>query len=82
MALNIKDPEAHRLAQELTEVTGRSMTEAVTQALKDALAKTSRATEPRLEQLEQIALHCAALPLQDERSADEILGYNDVGLAE
>lgn len=58
------------------------MTQAVTQALRDAVEKTSRTTEPRLEQLEQIALHCAALPLQDERSADEILAYNEKGVAE
>ena len=30
MALNIKNPEAHRLAHELAEATGGSLTEAVT----------------------------------------------------
>ena len=35
--LNIKDPEAHRLAKELAAVEGTTMTEAVTSALRGAL---------------------------------------------
>lgn len=33
-----------------------------------------------MDELESIAEHCAGLPLGDERSADEILGYRDDGL--
>jgi antitoxin VapB len=33
--LNIKDPEAHRLAQEIAQETGESMTRAVTEALRE-----------------------------------------------
>ncbi|MCP4743371.1 MAG: type II toxin-antitoxin system VapB family antitoxin [Actinomycetales bacterium] len=40
--LNIKDPEAHRLAAELAAVEGTTMTGAVTQALRDALAERHR----------------------------------------
>lgn len=40
--LNIKDPEAHRLAAELAQVDGTTMTGAVTQALRDALAARRR----------------------------------------
>ena len=35
MALNIKDPEAHRLAKEIAAATGASMTEVVTEALRE-----------------------------------------------
>jgi antitoxin VapB len=35
MSLNIKDPEAHRLAQALAEATGETMTRAVTEALRE-----------------------------------------------
>jgi antitoxin VapB len=35
MSLNIKNPEAYRLAQELAELTGESMTTAVTEALRE-----------------------------------------------
>ena len=37
MSLKIKNQEAHRLAQQLARVTGESMTEAVTTAIKDRL---------------------------------------------
>lgn len=35
MSLNIKHPEAHRLAKELAAATGASMTEVVTEALRE-----------------------------------------------
>jgi antitoxin VapB len=35
MALNIKSEEAHRLARELAELTGESMTVAVTAAVRE-----------------------------------------------
>ena len=38
MSLNIKNPETYRLAVELAQRTGTSMTEAVTEALRDKLA--------------------------------------------
>ena len=40
--LNSKDPEAHRLAAELAAVKGTTMTGAVTQDLRDALAERHR----------------------------------------
>lgn len=35
MSLNIKDPEAHRLAQAIAAATGETMTRAVTEALRE-----------------------------------------------
>lgn len=35
MSLNIKDPEAHRLAKAVQRETGETMTHAVTQALRE-----------------------------------------------
>jgi antitoxin VapB len=32
------------------------------------------------DELEQIAEHCASLPVLDSRRAEEILGYDEVGL--
>jgi antitoxin VapB len=40
--------------------------------------KTARRRLP--DRLDQIARHCAALPVVRERPADEILGYGDRGL--
>jgi antitoxin VapB len=82
MALNIRNAEAERLATELVKQTGESKTEAVTKALRDRLARVRRErTKRRLaDELEEIAEHCASLPVLDGRSAEEILGYNEVGL--
>jgi antitoxin VapB len=42
MSLNIKDPETHKLAQELARETGQSMTKAVTEALREQLDQVRR----------------------------------------
>lgn len=42
MSLNIKDPEAHRLAQAIARITGESMTHIVTEALRDRYAQIER----------------------------------------
>ena len=42
MSLNIKDPDAHRMAQAISRATGESMTRVVTQALRERLAKIER----------------------------------------
>jgi antitoxin VapB len=39
VSLNIKDPEAHRLAQAIARSTGESMTRVVTEALRERFAK-------------------------------------------
>jgi antitoxin VapB len=82
MALNIRNPEAERLAAELARQTGETKTEAVTKALRDRLARVRRARSRRrlADELEDIAEHCASLPVLDPRSADEILGYDEHGL--
>jgi antitoxin VapB len=42
MSLSIKDPEAHRLAQAISQATGESMTRVVTEALRERFAKIER----------------------------------------
>jgi len=82
MALNIRNPEAERLAEALAKLTGETKTQAVTQALRDRLARLRREkTRRRLaDELEEIARHCAGLPVRDSRRPDEILGYDNEGL--
>jgi len=82
MALNIRNPEAEKLATELARATGESKTEAVTKALRDRLVRVRlERTKRRLaDELEQIAEHCARLPVLDRRRAEEILGYDESGL--
>lgn len=82
MALNIRNPETERLATDLAKLAGETRTEAVTQALRDRLARLrrERACGPLAEELARIATHCASLPVLDSRTAEEILGYDDKGL--
>jgi antitoxin VapB len=82
MALNIRNSEAERLASELARQTGESKTEAVTKALRDRLMRVRRErTKRRLaDELEEIAEHCANLPVLDARRAEEILGYDERGI--
>ena len=42
MSLNIKDPEAHRLAQQIARATGETMTRVVTEALRERLSRLER----------------------------------------
>ncbi len=84
MPLNIKNSEAHGLAKELADLTGESITKAVTQALRDALIKARMrhrdSTQRLVSELDEITAHCAALPVLDSRSPEEILGYDERGL--
>ena len=82
MALNIRNAEAEQLAAELAKRTGETKTEAVTKALRDRLARIRRELSGRrlADELEEIAKHCASLPVLDNRAADEILGYGEDGL--
>ena len=82
MALNIRNREAEQLAEVLARLTGETKTEAVTRALRDRLARLRRERSRRslADQLDEIALHCAALPVRDTRSPEDILGYDEHGL--
>jgi antitoxin VapB len=82
MALNIRNPEVERLAAELAKWTGESKTEAVAKALRDRLERVKRERSKRssAEELEEIAKRCASLPVLDNRSAEEILEYDEFGL--
>ncbi len=82
MSLNIKNPEAHRLARKLADATGESLTEAVTVSLRERLASVQRHPEPAgLEAaVAEIQDFVAALPDRDLRCAEEILGDDERGL--
>lgn len=82
MPLNIRNKQTEQLAAELAKLTGESKTEAVTQALRERLERTRRMrTKRRLsDEIEEIAKHCAALPVLDHRSSDDIIGYDQNGV--
>jgi len=84
MALSIRDPETDRLARELAALTGESMTEAIRTALEERLAREKRAREAEIarkrERINAIVEHCSSLPVLDDRSPEEIMGYDENGL--
>jgi antitoxin VapB len=61
VSLNIKGPEAHALAARLAKKTGETMTEAVTTALRERLARLEQKPgfdEALYEKLKAIAADC------------------------
>lgn len=78
MSLNIKNEEAHRLAQELAALTGESMTTAVTEAMRERLKRVK--SKGIAERILKIARESAAL-LNGKRlpDIDELL-YDERGL--
>lgn len=81
MALSIKSDEADRMARELAAETGESLTEAVEIALRERLDRehAKRAVSMRTR-LARLAADVAALPVADNRSPEEIIGYDQAGL--
>ena len=75
MALNIRNSETEHLANELSQLTGETKTEVVRKALsmRLQLLKQQKETEGLAEELNEIAEHCAKLPVLDKRNGDEIL---------
>ena len=82
MALNIRNRETELLATALSRLTGETKTQAVTKALADRLARLhrERARRSLADDLDEIARHCACLPVRDPRTGDEILDYDEHGV--
>jgi antitoxin VapB len=82
MGLNIKNREAHLMAEELSKLTGESMTTAVTIALRERLNRVRQQKSLGLaDRLLAIGKDCAVRLKEPFRSADhgEIL-YDERGL--
>jgi antitoxin VapB len=61
MSLNIKNPKAHELAERIASLTGETLTQAVTTALSERLARleqTADLDEAVYRKLRQIAADC------------------------
>ncbi|MCG2587395.1 type II toxin-antitoxin system VapB family antitoxin [Rhodohalobacter sulfatireducens] len=82
MALSIKNSEVDRLARELSDITGETITEAIAKALKERLEReTGKPKGKQLrEEIERIQNRIHRLTCLDERSDEEILGYDKHGL--
>ena len=82
MGMNIKNDETQKLAHELSELTGESMTAAVTEAVRERLERVRNSQGAGLaDRLLRIGKDCAAHLKEPFKSADhgDIL-YDEQGL--
>jgi len=79
--LNIKNPEARELATELSRLTGQTVTQVVTTALREKLdrERKQRNRAGLAEQLMAIGREFSRFPVKDPRDHGEML-YDDDGL--
>ena len=79
--MSIKSDEADRLARQLAAETGETLTEAVETALRERLDREhARQVASMRTRLERLAADVAALRVADDRTPEEIIGYDDTGL--
>jgi antitoxin VapB len=85
MALNIKNPETERLARELARRRKQGITEVLTDVLRKEVERERRKPsrqdyEAFKRGIDEIVAHFNSLPVLDDRTDDEILGYDEQGL--
>ncbi len=71
MSLNIKNKETHQLATELADLTGETLTKAVTEALRERLERIRKQRQKvTASELLEIGRRCAAHMKQPVSSLD------------
>lgn len=82
MSINLKNDRTDRLARELAATTGESLTDAITIAIAERLERERRVRgqSARLAEILRLADEFQNLPVLDDRTPDEILGYDENGL--
>ncbi len=81
VSLNIKNEQAHVLAARLARITGESLTEAVTVALRDRLERARGDRGALAARLLEIGRDCAAQVKSRPRARDHAaMLYDDNGL--
>ena len=83
MPLNIKDERTHEMARKLAALTGETMTKAVKTAIEERLARCEKPPRKRrgiADKLNRLAEYYSSLPVLDNRTPDEIIGYDEFGL--
>lgn len=79
-SLSVQDPQAHRLAQAIAKATGETITNVVTEALRDRYARLqSRSSKASVEELLAISKRSAAHVKRAYLDHAELL-YDEHGL--
>lgn len=83
MGIFIRKPEAEAKIRELAERTGESLTDAVERAVEERLLRVGppqKKGRVDRKKLAELLAYFDSLPVDDPRSADEILEYDEYGL--
>jgi len=81
LGVSIKSVEAERKLRRVSRLLGKSMTATVIDLADDKIREigAKKDKERRLKEVNAIVRRFNAKPLLTDKSADEILGYNDIG---
>jgi antitoxin VapB len=85
MGVIIKNPTTEKKIRRLAKRTGETLTQAVERAVDERLARLpARRKKGRIDRakLAELLAYFDSLPVDDPRSPDEIIGYNDHGVPE
>lgn len=84
MPLSIKNPRTEKLARQVARKHGETITEAITRALEERLARPQvhRPADAQRRRAKLYALmeESAKIPKDYSQTEDEILGYDEHGL--
>ena len=82
MGLSIRNPYAEQLAREVSSITNENITQTIITALENRLEnlKGKKTIVDVEQQILSISQRCNALPDLDNRTDEEILGYNKSGV--
>ena len=82
MALSIKNDSTERLARQVANETGESLTEAIQRALEERWRRLKNERRNRVlrGQIEDLLRRVDELPTLDSRNEDQILGYDEHGM--
>lgn len=84
MGVFIKKPQAEAKIRELAARTGETLTEAIERAVDDRLVKLGPPPQRKgrvdREKLAEVLAYFDSLPVDDPRSPDEIIGYDENGV--
>jgi antitoxin VapB len=84
MGILITNSETEAKVRKLAKRTGRSLTAAIDHAVDQELAKLAQPRRKKgyvdREKLAEVLKYFDSLPVDDPRSHEEIIGYDDQGL--